>query len=320
LSRILSFFLGIAAVLAGFLVEAAAAPVIGATRDAHLLWVAEAHGHFDAFGIAPELRLYESERELVAALEEGEAELAAISEFAFVRAAFAPPELRLLASLGSLRACHLVARRDRGIEAVADLAGGVVAAGLDGLGEFFLTRTLALHGLDRGDVELKDGVPAEIVARLTEGSVDAGLLCEPRAHEARERLGSDSASWSAQGGSYFYSLLVVRADYLAEAEATVDAVIAALARAEERIRRDPDAAKAVLGERLGFDADLVDAYWAGQHPGLALPQNLLWIMDQQARWLIEGNRVGDRAAFDSLALIDFGPLERVRPHAITIYR
>ncbi|MDH3659269.1 MAG: ABC transporter substrate-binding protein, partial [Alphaproteobacteria bacterium] len=146
---------------------------IGATRTAILFWLAEELGYFDEAGVQIDARLYDSGTQTALDIKKGQIDLATSSEFAFVSNAFERGDLRVLASLSASQTTDFVARGDRGISELTDLAGKRIALTKRGIGQYFLGRQLILNGLELSDVDVVDLPPTAIVDAIAQGKVDA---------------------------------------------------------------------------------------------------------------------------------------------------
>ena len=75
-----------------------------------------------------------------------------------------------------------------------------------------------------------------------------------------------------------------------------------------------------MAERLRLDEIYLDSTWAKCTFSVTLEQQLLLIMEEQARWMIE-NRLTGRTAFPNyLNFIYPDALEAVKPKSVTIIR
>ncbi len=101
--------------------------------------------------------------------------------------------LRAIASLFP-EPLHVVVRGDAGIRNVADLAGKRIAPGMAGSGTRYTARAaLAAHGLEPGSyVEAAVTDPADALAQLASGGIDALLVVAAAPWQPLQRLGPGS--------------------------------------------------------------------------------------------------------------------------------
>lgn len=142
-------------------------------------------GFFAAHGLEVELRAYDVGFRAVKGMGAGESDVATGTEYGFIANAFQRPDLRIIASITQGDTSFLVARRDRGINSVADLPGKRVAVEQGVLTGFLLSRFLSINRLEQRGVQIVNMERDPARGAVLAGTVDAAVLFEPDVQEAR---------------------------------------------------------------------------------------------------------------------------------------
>ncbi len=293
---------------------------IAASETAILVWLAEERDFFADEGLDVALERYQSGSYAADAVLTGEAQLSTTSESAFVSRSLNHPELRILAAISASETARLVGRRDRGVLTPSDLSGKTIGVTKRSTGEFFLGRYLALNGLTAEDVDIVNLKPAEIATALTKGEIDAGLTWDPFIYEAQVALGEQAIVLPEQEGQFFYFLLMARSDWVEANPKAVKAILRALLHAEEFALEEPTTAKHAIGDKFEYERSYLDHLWPLHNLHVSLPQDLLFLLEEQAHWRISQGLVERRAIPNYLNFVASRPLQDVRPSAIGIVK
>lgn len=279
-----------------------------------LLYVAQAKGFFAEAGLEVELRPYRLGRDALAATLEGSADLVAVGESPITRAIRAGRGLSVFATIQTTdRDMAIVVRADRGIGGAADLAGRRIGF-ISGTGsELFLDLYLASHDLaqraERVAVSLDDAVPA-----LADGRID-GLSAWTGLRFPAERALAGKAVLLTETGIYTKNwVLAAQPHILAARQAAMARLLRALIRAEAFIEADPDAAIALVAERLGVARSEIAEIWPFFDFAVDLGQTLVVALENAAR-------MDDPAgALNFLQSIDTAPLQAVDAGRVTVLK
>lgn len=294
---------------------------VAETRDvaSALIHVALANGYFADAGLEVETRAYPSGKRSLAGLFAGEVDFAVPSETPLVISGFDRRDFYVIASIASAGAYQrIVGRRDRGIEKPTDLRGKRIATQKGSAVHYFLYLFLLKHGLSTHEVRLTFLPAEELPPALAHGKIDAFSMREPYIGEARRLLGDKAVVFEEPGIYERYDLLVVQSDVLRANPEVARRMLRALARAEEFVRRQPQAAVAIVASRLGISESEVAAVWKEFELRLALSQTLLVNLDEQARWALDSKLVEVRPVPNYLELIHLDALKAVQPTAVTV--
>lgn len=296
----------------------AAKPVIGATRTAILVWLADELGYIKSAGF--EARMYQSGTVTTRALVDGEIQLATGSHVAFVSNALKSNGLRVVSTLSTSRTASIVGRRDQVGKTAVSLAGKRVGITRSSIGEYFLSGFLRLSGMQLSDLNIVDLKPGDIVAGLSDGTLAAGLTWEPYVYHARKALGDLALSYPGQEGQYYYFLIAGRDGWLSENSPETEALLQALLKAEAFAHNNPNEAREIIRKRFNLDLIFVNYLWPEHSLTVALPQDLVRLMEEAVIWRTAS---ADSAVNGNLPnMLDFvhsGPLRAVSPEAVGIF-
>jgi len=202
---------------------------------------------------------------------------------------------------------ELLARADRVGPSPADLAGKRIGVTQGSVARFFLWQYLALEQVPEEDVILVDLNPREMVRAMRDGEIDAAIVWEPHATQIRELLQGRLVDYKDQSLQHYYFVLQGRCGLEQRRPDALRAVLSALIEADALARRDPDRAKRYMMPVLKLGPAEIDRIWPKHSLGVVLPQDLLLLMEMEARWLQSAGLAGEGA---------LNALHRVRPRAL----
>lgn len=284
-----------------------------------LIHVALANGYFADAGLEVEAREYPSGKRSLEGLFAGEVDFAVAAETPLVISGFDRRDFYVIASLADTGTYQrIVGRRDRGIEKPVDLRGKRIATQKGSAVHYFLHLFLLKHGLSVRDIRLTFLPAEELAPALARGEIDAFSMREPYSSEARRLLGDKAVVFDAPKIYERYDMLVVRHDFLRTQPEAARRALRALARAEEFVRRAPQAAIAIVAARTRIPEAAVTRDWKEFNFRLSLPQTLLANLDEQAHWALDSGLVKARPVPNYLELIHLDALKAVRPAAVTV--
>ncbi len=247
--------------------------------------IAAAKGYFAAEGLAVTLIPVSHGKVAIERVLAGEAELALAAEVPFVIAVMKGEALSVAANLLDIDGGHaLVARRDRGIAAAADLAGKRVGVSFGASGEYFLWAFLIRNMLAPDSLTLVDLLPAQMASALAGGTVDAVATWEPFVLDAQLVLG-DQALTLTDPGVYAQSVVIVAGTgFLSGHRGTIEKLLRALIKAERLTREQPEESLAIVAAWLQRDAKVLRPLWNTLNFRVELAQSSLITFEAEARW------------------------------------
>jgi NitT/TauT family transport system substrate-binding protein len=285
-----------------------------------LLFLADKEGFFAANGLQVTFLEYASGLNAVDAMLNDEVDIVTASEFVVVGKAFDDQPVLTLGSVDKFMHNYLIGRKDRDIQAVADLAGKKVGLPMKTAAEFYLGRFLDLYGLSIDQVILVQVNPSELVETLANGEVDAVVAWQPHARRIEERLGEAIVKWPVQNEQVTYCCLVVLRAWAEANPQQVERILRSLAQAEAYYLRDPGETRAKIQEWLKLEEDTMAIVWAEHQFQLSLDQSLILAMEDEARWMILNGMVDETQVPNFLDFIDEKSLAAIKPEAVNLIR
>ncbi len=290
-----------------------------------LIYVAADRGLFARNGLNVQIKEYGTGVATLAALNSGEVDLAGAAEFPFVQAALRQEPVAIIAAYDRFENDYLLARRDRGIQEIADLKGKRIGLARNTIVEFYLGRFLSLHGLSLQDVTLVDLQPGQFVsAFLDSNNIDAIAAWQPYISQAQNRL-PGALIWRIQNRQLVYGVLVCNRSWLANQAArrpgsssAAVRFLKALSDAETYLLNNPEKVQAILQKHMGYDPQYLQSIWPQHQFGLSLDNSLVMVMTDESRWLIQNRLVPETEAPDFSQLIEPDFLKTIRPNVVEI--
>lgn len=301
--------------------QVSAEPVrVGVFPNLHcaLIYLADSQGFFKKHGLDVVIKVQESGLVALSDLIADKVDIGPTAEFPFVLQAFKHPDLRITATICDASDHDLVVRKDRGITRPQDLQGKSVAVTRGSSGEFFLYNYLIFNRIPAGSIRLVYRAPSELAKAMADGTADAALSWPPYTTRMAEQLGAKGARWPAQSGQDYYLVLLAKEGFLKKQPKTMEQFLAALVEAEEFIVKYPDRAQATLRNILKMDAERFLEEWSRAHFQIQLTQDLIVLMEREAKWAIRNKLVEGKRTPNYLPSFFFGPMDKVKPQAVSI--
>jgi NitT/TauT family transport system substrate-binding protein len=285
-----------------------------------LFLIAVDRGFFEENGL--NLTLYRSDSGAAALgdMLSGKADMAvSVSEFPLIRMALQGTPARAVASMDKAEYIYIIARKDRGITNPYDLKGKRIGTAAGSIAEFYLGRFLTLQGLGMQDVRyVSVKTPPETSDAVVNGSLDAAVLAQPYADQARDRLGENAIVWPAQSSQLLYALVVSTEGWISEHPEGITRFLRALSQAEDYASSHPAEAQSIVQKRLSLNAEYMNTVWRQNQFSLSLDQSLILAMEDEGRWMIAINLTNATVIPNSRNYIYTKGLEEVRPESVNI--
>jgi len=174
----------------------------------------------------------------------------------------------------------IVVRAESPVRTVVDLRGRTIALNKGSNVHYFLVRALEAAGLRYTDVTLAFLAPGDARVAFDAGRVDAWVIWDPFLASVELRGGvriiRDATGLALNPQYYLASRAFAR-----EQPDIVRALLAEISRIDAEVTRDPGAAAAFLGERVGLERAALDKAMRRGHFAVA-PLDAAMIRNQQA--------------------------------------
>ena len=283
-----------------------------------LVYVAEDQGFFEKNGLEVTIKGYGSGKACANALIAGEADISTSADNVFVSNSFEHADLRVFGTVATAQLKELVARKDKVITTINDLIGKKIGVTKKSGAEFQLGVFLTFNGISQEDVELVDLKPPEMMGAISNGDIDAVFVWDPYLYNIKIELGENAISW--HGGEDFYFVLLTKEDWLDKNPATAERFMKSMLEAEGYIKDNSEEAKEFARNRFDYESDYMDYSWPKQEFAVMLPQAMLILFEDQARWRIKQGLTDATEIPNYLDYIYLDALEEVKPEAVKIIR
>lgn len=285
-----------------------------------LVVIAKELGFFEKNRLSITIKEYDSGYSALTHVIDGDVDIGAATEFAFVKRSLTHRNLRIIASIASMYVFEIVGRKDKGIEKPGDLRGKRLGVSLNSSGEYYLAVFLTLNNLLPEEVTIVDLSPEQLLDAISVGEIDAAISWDIIVFEMKERLGENAVSWPAQGSQRSFWVLVMKRELIGPMEDAITRLMSALAAAEEFIKSNESKARAILSKRWNRSPEYIQYVWKRQRPVLSLDQPLIITMENEAKWKIRSDDRLSGNIPNYLELIYMEALDKVKPKAISIFR
>ena len=314
------------AVLRGLMPAAVAGPparLLIATNTEYLgacpVMAAQSQGFFVQQGLAVQVLPFSSGKAALNAVLAGEAQVATAADIAIMFAALERQPIRILSTIYRVEHDHgVVARRDAGIQAPADLKGKRIGVTMQTSGHFTLDAYLNRQRLAANEVELVNYKPDQLLPALVNHEVDAVAGWDPFLQAITAQLGANALRFSAQDVYESIYNLVTTEGYLQQHKGQMVQMLLALRDGEQFCRQYPMQASAFLGRLTQGRRDAMLQSWPDNHFALELDQDLLLALEDQARWALKSQFSARRELPNFLDYVYLDGLAAVRPAGVTI--
>lgn len=282
-----------------------------------LVYIAHARGMFADHGLDVSMVEYTAGVLAVDDLLQDQLDIVTASEFVVVNKHLLHPDVRVLASIARPDSHEVVARKDRGITEPAHLKGKRIAVTRNSSGDFFLGTFLTHHGIPVESVTYVDLSPPKMLTALSSGAVDAAMTWEPTVAKIKELLGPNAIHWPGQSGRGYYMVLMTREDFIKKRPAAAERLIRALLDAERYVSEHTPEAQELIARRLEYDPVLLQSIWRRCDFRVRLDQDLLLLMEDEARWTFRRRRLKQEMS-NYLDVIHWESLKKIKPEAVSI--
>lgn len=252
-------------------------------------------------------------------LGRGEVDLATAAEVPFVTAVLDGQPMSILASMLNVSdEMAVVARRDRGIAAPADLVGKRVGVPRGTSADYFLSALLIRHRLPRNGVTLVDLPPGRLADELARGRIDAASTWQPVRRDAESALGAQGITFTAPAAYTVSHVVVGRSDYLREHAEMSRRFVRALLKAERFNRLHADESLAIVARRLKVEPATLQPGWKSLAFRVNLLQSQLVTLEDEADWTVTGAVAASAPTPNFLPHLYLDALLEEQPDRVTV--
>jgi len=246
-----------------------------------LLFVARDLKLFEKAGLAPTYVKFIAGRPMIAAAQEKSIDVADLGSVPFLIGLAQGVDWAMIGiSTEGAYIEGIVARKDSGINTLADLRGKRIGYFRGSTSHYGIMMALRQSGIRPDQVTLLDMTPETQLAALTNKDIDATEVWEPwiqrMVHEANARI------ITTEGDSGIYTNVtgyVARRDWLRDNRETAVRFHRALLMAYDIVQKDPDIAVSTVAQEMGLKEAWMRTIYEN-----APPPNIYWCTDRGYRY------------------------------------
>ena len=286
-----------------------------------LVLVAAAQGLFQQAEVEVVKQPFLLGKDALKSVLDGKADLAVVADTPFMFAVHGDSEVAILAGISSSRrSLAIVARSDRGITRMADLAGKSMALTLGTNLPYFLdamlqSRNMATTVVKRVALNTPEGINA-----IKQGQVDAAVVFQPFLAQLQTEMGDTLKTFYGEPLYASRFLLVGKVSYIDSHPQEIQRILRALVAADQSLATDPAAARRIVGGVVKVDEALMVRLFDPEDFHISLNQGHLLALEDQTRWAMAQGLVKPGPVPNYLTLMKYQHLEAVSPEAVQLVR
>jgi ABC-type nitrate/sulfonate/bicarbonate transport system substrate-binding protein len=285
-----------------------------------LIFIAEKKGFFKKNGINVEVKKYDTGLNALEDMLNNKLDIAATTDPAFVTKSFDSPDLKILAVTVIANSHKILVHSDSGIINPSDLIGKKIGIAKGTSAEFAFYNYLTLININYNQVKIIDLQPNEYLNAFNKNEIDAVMTWEPNIYNLKKELKDKVFELSQKNIPFFYYLLCTKDEVIKKKYIEIQAMVKALKDAEDYVKKNNDASKILVKERMNTNDEYINYAWKSISISLSLPQDLIFAMESEAKWRINNNMTKNKTLPNFLKYIYFDTLEKIKPDSITIIK
>ena len=283
------------------------------------LLVASAQGLFNQAGVEVISQPFVIGRDALKSVLDGKADLAVVADTPVVFAALGGIDIAVVSGISNSRhIMALVARNDRGINGLEDLAGKSIALTPGTNLPYFLDAMLQFNKIPIDAVKRVELSTAEVISAIKQGQVDAAVMFQPFLVQVQTDMGDSLKTFYGESLFSYRYLMVGKVDYIDGHPQEIQRVLRALLAANQSIATDLTAARQIVSAAIKLDDALLASWFDPGDFSLALTQSILLAMDDQTRWAMAQGLAKSGPVPNYLKLMKYKHLDAVLPEAVQI--
>jgi sulfonate transport system substrate-binding protein len=292
---------------------------LSSALSATLNIIAQQQGYFSQQGVDAEIRVIESGSKAVAMMLNDEIDISESAIFAVVSSSFNRRDFKIYTQTSiSGNDNMIVARKDKGIRKITDLKGKKVGVLKGAFPQYVLDLMLLNAGVDSKKIRIVLTDNDRLYQMLSSGELDAACMHGGWIDKASKNLTDNSVLFHDEK---IVRVTVVHAGKTRTFERNPELftrTLKAYIKAEEYVKKNPDAALKTVVEYLKLDMSNAQKVWKPKMVHVALEQSLIKDMENLAQWQIDQGMQKNAKIPNYLEFIHFRNLTEVDPKRVTV--
>lgn len=286
-----------------------------------LVHVAVAKGYFAAEGLEVQPLIHTFGKAALQSVLDNQADFATVAETPIMFNVLKGEKLFVLANIEASGMNNaIVARKDAGIAAAADLPGKRVGFTPGTTSDFFLDSILTANGLTRQAIQPVALKPEEMQAAILAKRVDAVSTWNYPLAEIKRQLGANGLLIFDRDIYTETFNLAARQDFVQRRPETVKRLLRAVVKAESFVAQHPEEAQEILASATKTDNELVREVWSAFNYRVVLNQSLIITLEDETRWAMKHKLTEQMVMPDYRNFIHTDSLRTVKPDAVKFSR
>jgi ABC-type nitrate/sulfonate/bicarbonate transport system substrate-binding protein len=283
-----------------------------------LIYIAKDQQYFLANGLNVTLKNYPSGATAVQGMLAGEVNVATGSEFVLANNILQNANLYAIGSVSKYLNVDLVARTDEGISSVSDLVGKRIGVTIGSSNQFFLSRYLAVNGINQSQITLINLNFAETPNAIANGTVDAAVTFQPYINQIKNLLANRTVVWPIQSNQFGDFQATCTKNWATTHTDLIVRFLKALIQAEKFNINHQDQAISLVARDLNYTNSYTTSVWSDYHYSVTLEQSFILLMQEEGRWLISNNLTNATSIPNFLNYVYVDGLKSVKPQSVNI--
>jgi len=283
------------------------------------IWVAEDQKYFQDEGLGVTIHEFGSGRLSFLAMLDGKVDVSTVAPTPVMLSSFDRDDFSIFATIVySDNDVKVIANADRGIRTVKDLVGKRIGTPKGTTGQFFLNAFLVHNGLPASEISEVSLKPSQLPNALKSGEVDAIVIWEPTALNAK-RLLKEKAVQLPSSEIYRETFnLIVMKTFQKDHPQVLERLLRAIDRATTFVWDQKTESQEIVSRRLRLDREELVALWDDFMFEISLDKSLMVTLEDEARWAIENDLTKRREVPNYLNFIYSDALKKVKPQVVTL--
>jgi ABC-type nitrate/sulfonate/bicarbonate transport system substrate-binding protein len=283
------------------------------------VWIADEKGFFEEFGLDVEIEEFESGKASFNDMLNNGVDISTVAPTPIMFNSLVREDFSIFATfVSSTEDVKVIARKDSGINQAEDLIGKKIGTPAGTTGQFFLSTFLTFRGIPYSEIEEVDISPTNLPTALNNGDVDAIVIWEPHAYNARKLLGDNYIHLpSSEVYDETFNFMVMN-EYAENNPKVLLRFLKAVEKATMFIENNKEESQKIVADRLKLDTEVMEILWDDFNYEISLEQSLILTLEDEAQWAIDNNLTDAEKIPNYLDYIYADALKEVQQKAISI--